>query len=53
MESEESRAFRVSIRPLLYDKEINLHFDFLEDTMNLEVSLGDYPIGKASIIVLN
>lgn len=49
----EPRHFTIKMRPLIYDKQINLHFEFSEDTLNIEVDMTKYPQTRASFIILN
>ncbi len=50
---EQPWHFSIRVRPLLFEKEINLHFAMLEDTVNLEITAINYPQERASFIVTN
>jgi len=41
------------MRPLLFEKEIALHFLMVEDTINLEIDASNYPQERASFTVTN
>ena len=41
------------MRPLLFEKEMEMHFDFKEDTLDIEVEGNSYPQERATFIILN
>ena len=45
--------YQIKMRPLLYEKEINLHFDYQEETLDVEIDARKYPKEKATFRVTN
>jgi hypothetical protein len=45
--------FTLKMRPLLFEKEMELHFEFKEDTLDLEVDGSKYSKERAVFTILN
>lgn len=41
------------MRPLLYETEIALHFEMIEDYIQLKINAKEYPTKRASFEILN